>query len=116
MAKAEAPAGTVFRIPIKVSAFIEIGCNKQGDDLDVEVVVDRFDYDYAPWPRVSAFGDDELVIQMDTGGAPENRHLGGDADYVSEIRAMAERRLDADTKWRISKTVDKDITEGTHGA
>jgi len=101
---------TVFRIPIKVSAFIEIAPNAKGTDLDVAVVVDRYDYDYASWPRVSPFGDDTDIIQMDVG---DSRHLGADADYVSEIRAMAERRLDADTPWRISKTVEEDITKGT---
>ena len=106
---ADLKLGTTFRLPIKITGFIEI--TTEPTDLNVEVVVDKFDYDYAAWPRVSGFGEDDLIVQMDRGEG--ERYLSGDADYVSEIRAIAERRLDGFTKWRISKTVEEDITEGS---
>jgi len=94
------PGVTVVRVPIRISGFIEMHGLRVS-----QVVVDRFDYEYSAWPRVSEHGSDEEVIQIDNG--PDDRYIEADADIVSSIRTMVDRFYDPrGTPWIVSDDVD----------
>lgn len=99
--------GTVIRFPIVVQGFIEMIGLKT-----VRVVVDPFDWEYAAWPRVSAYGDDKDIVQFED--SPAARRIEADADIVESLRAIAERKgMDVHTEWRISRGFNEGVTRRT---
>lgn len=104
-----------YRFPIKVSGFIEMDSEVKVDhgDLihDVRVVIDQFDWEFSGWPRVSEYGDDDCIVQIDDG---QTRVLNADANIVTPLRAaLDEGHEDGFETWIASRTVDEDIARGT---
>jgi len=106
--------GTIVRFPIVVQGFIEMRGLKE-----VRVVVDPYDWEYSAWPRVSAYGEDQFIVQLDDGPetvmpAERARRIEGDADIVESLRAIAERKgMDNDTPWHVSRGINEGITAHT---
>lgn len=98
-------AGTVIRLPITIRGFIELRGLKP-----TQVVVDRSDWEYGAWPRVSPMGEDAWVMQFDDG--PEARRLEGDVELIETVRVLVNRFLDRGVPWIVSDDTDE-ITEGT---
>jgi hypothetical protein len=97
--------GTKIRLPIKVVGYIELT-----DVRSVRVIVDKLDWDYDEWPRVSGFGDDNLIMQVDNG--PDQRFLEGDVNLIDPVRKLVEFHMDGDTKWEIVAGAE-DMIDGT---
>lgn len=104
---------TKYRFPITVSGFIEMDAEAKVVDDDVRhgvrIVVDEYGWEYGSWPRVSPYGDDTSVVQIDDG---PKRWIEASANVVIPLREILDRSFEGAT-WSTSRTVEKDITSGT---
>jgi hypothetical protein len=105
---------TKYRFPIKVSGFIEMEAESFVKDGEVRhqtrVVVDVFEWEFSGWPRVSPYGDDDTVVQIDDGAS---RRIEADANVVVPLREFATNEVYEYAPWEISRKVEKEITDGT---
>ena len=103
-----------YRFPIKVSAYIEMDAEATVVNAGVihrsRIVVDELDWEFGPWPRVSPYGEDDLVVQIDDG---VTKRIEADADVVVPLRQMVEASVYDHGRWELSRTVEKDIVDGT---
>jgi hypothetical protein len=86
---------TVYRFPINVVGYIELGDRMSR----VRVVVDKLDWEYAPWPRICGNDEDPLVVQIEE--SEDQRFLNWDVEIVDRLRSLAELRMDGTTPWQL---------------
>lgn len=97
---------TVYRFPISVVGYIELS-----DQMSkARVVVDKLDWEYAPWPRLCGNDEDPLVVQIEE--APDQRFLNWDVEIVDRLRQLAELRMDGETPWEVVAGAE-DLIDGT---
>lgn len=104
----------VYRFPITITGFIEMDAEVTVKDGEVghvtRVIVDEYGWEFAGWPRISPYGDDDLVVQIEEGAT---RRIEADANIVVPLREAVGNELPL-TSWTVSRTVEDDIVIGTY--